>query len=315
MSQPSPLQRFKDALASDRPDEEVACEILALEPSLPDEAIDVMDEYLDWVSPLVQVALIDAYYRMTGCDYHAGDLEAIRRAALASIETDEDVFAAATIALARQEGQSDDSWSDVEIEAVVRRPPRKKAVGIRPPDTITVMIHGTWASDGTWWRKGGDFFEYARRDLGLADLYDRKDAFRWSGSNSDVSRSRAARELGQWLNSHRAASVRVFAHSHGANVASLATQRGAKIDRLVMLSPPVRKDYLPNWRNIRQAYNIQAKFDVVVGIARGGQWFKGLTRSKKIKERKLRVRGHSASHDPRVWKDEKLDRFVGLPWD
>ena len=72
------------------------------------------------------------------------------------------------------------------------------------------MIHGTWASDGKWWRKGGDFFEYARRDLALADLYDQKDAFQWSGSNSDGSRSKAGRELGKWLESHRAASVRVF---------------------------------------------------------------------------------------------------------
>ena len=72
----------------------------------------------------------------------------------------------------------------------------------------------------------------------------------------------------------------------------------------------VRKDYYAKWGNVAEAFNIQAEFDPVVAIARGGQWFK----HAKVKEKELKAYGHSASHDPKVWKDEKLGKFIGIPW-
>lgn len=318
MKRPTTLQRFESALEPRVSPHDAACRITALAPRLPEQAIAVMDVHLAAAHPLVQVAIIDAYFTLTGCDYHIDDLARIQATALRA--HDEDVYAAATIALARQAGEPEGTWVErgfeiLGVSAPSGRPRRKGLAAPRPPETITIMIHGTWASDGSWWRPGGDFFEYVRTDLGLDDLYGKQDQFKWSGRNRDSSRDKAARELHQWIASHKAASVRVFAHSHGANIASLATREGARLDRLVMLSPPVRKDYLPTWKNVGEAYNIQARFDAVVAIAQGGQWFKDVMKPGRVRERKLKSRGHSASHDPEVWKQERLANFVGLPWD
>jgi hypothetical protein len=77
-----------------------------------------------------------------------------------------------------------------------------------------------------------------------------------------------------------------------------------------MLSPPVRKDYFAKWSNVKAAYNIQADHDPVVAIARGGKWFgKG-----RVLEKELSANGHSASHNPQVWRREGLAGFIGIPW-
>ncbi|HIE99500.1 MAG: alpha/beta hydrolase [Fuerstiella sp.] len=180
----------------------------------------------------------------------------------------------------------------------------------RIPDEITIVIHGTWASDGIWWRPNGDFFEYVKTELGRSDLYGKSDQFKWSGKNRHSQRRRAGADLSKWLKSHVAREVNVFGHSHGANVAMLATHQGIYMDRLVMLSPPVRSDYFANWQNVGKAYNIQASFDPVVAIASGGQWFK----NGVVKEKKMKASGHSSSHDPAVWRAEKLAKFIGMPW-
>jgi alpha-beta hydrolase superfamily lysophospholipase len=103
--------------------------------------------------------------------------------------------------------------------------------------------------------------------------------------------------------------LEVYAHSHGANVVMLSTHEGLPVHKLVMLSPPVRNDYFADWNLVEEAYNIQAAFDPVVGIARGGQWF---NLPGKVKEKKLNARSHSASHDPRTWEDNGVPAFVGL---
>ena len=90
----------------------------------------------------------------------------------------------------------------------------------------------------------------------------------------------------------------------------LSTKMGLEIDRLVMMSPPVRKDYFANWQKVKQAYNIQASFDAVVGIAHGEQWFPA--NLNKIKQKEIPYWSHSASHDPQAWKDQQLPAFVGL---
>jgi pimeloyl-ACP methyl ester carboxylesterase len=222
---------------------------------------------------------------------------------------------AARIALGRINGLSMDrfdEWGDgqIEITATAQRRRARRRGLVEAISEITIIIHGTWASDGTWWRPGGDFFEFARTDLNRADLYDRSDLFMWSGKNRDSKRRQAALALDKWLRGHPARKVNVFAHSHGGNVAMLATHQGIRIDRLVMLSPPVRPDYFASWGNVGQAFNIQASHDPVVAMARGGQWF----RLPQVSEKELRAGGHSASHDPGVWRSERVANFVGVPW-
>ena len=74
--------------------------------------------------------------------------------------------------------------------------------------------------------------------------------FDWSGGNSDSARQQAAADLAIQIRfyrkNHPCEPVRVVAHSHGGNVALLASQfRGVYIDELVTLGTPIVADYRP----------------------------------------------------------------------
>lgn len=312
MARQSALQQLKSVLAGKASSATKAAMIMVLEPELPDAAIAVLDAALHGADPILQVAIMDVYFEMTGDDYHKADLERILVQASSGGDASEETYMAARLALgriSRSEGDALNEWGDSGFEIAAIATGRRGA----PPearDSITVMIHGTWASDGEWWRPSGDFFEYVKKELLRTDLYGEKDQFKWSGKNRDSKRRKAGASLGEWLGAHPAAEVNVFAHSHGANVAMLSTHNDTRIDRLVMLSPPVRKDYFAKWNNVGKAFNIQADFDPVVAIARGGQWFK----RPEVNEKKLEANGHSASHDPEVWRDESVGNFIGIPW-
>ncbi len=307
-------EKLKAVLAGNTDVAHQFVEIVALAPSLPEQAIQTLDDALAGADPLLQVAIMDCYFEMSGDRYHEADLEALMKKAARMGDAGEQLYMAARLALGRVNGLSMDQldgWGDSEIEITAASIPPTTRAGGEEAASVTVVIHGTFASNGKWWRKGGDFFEYLRTDLGLNDAYDKADLFKWSGKNRDKKRREAGIALSAWLKAHPAAKVNIFAHSHGANVAMLATHDAdTRFERLVMLSPPVREKYLADWGKVGQSFNIQASFDPVVAIAKGGQWF----RNEHVIEKKLKASGHSASHEPKVWRDEGLAAFVGLPW-
>ena len=309
------LARLKSILKSKKSSAEKVVRIIELAPELPDEAIAVLDDALADADPLLQVGIMDAYFEMTADKYHEQDLEAIMSRAKTLGDEGEELYMAARVALGRINGLSMDSldeWGDSQIDITATSQRRRVSRGRRPKvaDEITIIIHGTFASNGKWWRSGGDFFEYVKKDLNRSDLYGQTDQFKWSGKNRDRKRRQASVALKSWLKGHPSKKVNIFAHSHGANVAMLATHKDVYIDRLIMLSPPVRKDYFAKWANVGVAHNIQASFDPVVAIAHGGQWFN----LSQVKEKKLKASGHSASHEPDVWRREKLANVIGIPW-
>ncbi len=303
----TPLARLKAILASGDPAVDQAVAITELVPDLERDALDPIGEAMASAETLVRVALMDAHFEITRSRTYKQDLIRILDSAEARGDGGEELYMAARLALGRVNRRSKDAlgeWGDGGLEIAAAR-------GLRVHrERITIIVHGTWASDGTWWRPQGDFFEYVRTELDRRDLYDRQDLFMWSGKNRDSSRRKASASLEKWLKSHPSAEVNVFGHSHGANVAMLATQRDVKFHRLVMLSPPVRKDYFAKWSNVREAFNIQARKDPVVAIARGGKVFD----LPQVKELTLRAKGHSSTHDPAVWRAERPDRFIGMPW-
>lgn len=313
----SPLAEFRKILRSRASAAKKATRIIELAPTLPEEALPVMDEFLDAADPLVQVAIMDAYFEMTGDDYHEEDLISIMNTAARRADGEE-LYLAARIALGRVLGDPHDAWQAPNIAIMGfrsrgRRPSISGRGRRQSRESITLLIHGTWASDEEWWQPGGDFFEYVKNDLLRSDLYGARDRFRWSGRNRGRDRRRAGTSLAGWLRAHPSAEVNVFAHSHGANVAMLSTWSGVAIDRLVMLSPPVREDYFADWNQVGQAFNIQSSFDPVVAIARGGKWFadRGI---HFVSELELEANGHSVSHESEVWEDEGVADFVGIPW-
>ena len=164
------------------------------------------------------------------------------------------------------------------------------------------MVHGTWAANGTWWRPAGDFYEFVRTFR--SDLYSGNDLFRWTGGYSDGARAQAAQTLKQWVAGKGFAGLDLFAHSHGANAAMLATQLGMRAGKLILLSCPVHPHkYFPEFANTTRVISIRVKLDLVILADRGGQKFK----HPKIEENVLPIWFiHSASHDPQVWQDHNV---------
>lgn len=321
MAKKQSLEALKKALASRYAPSKKSALITELSAGIPKKkGSKLLEDALDGAAPLVQVAIMDGLHELTGTEAYQQPLEDMLGQAASMGDDGEELYIATRLALGRVNGLGKDAmdeWGDSGIAITAVRTTRGAARGatrgaVKPKhrSSITIIIHGTWAADGKWWRPKGDFYNYLKKDLKLADLYGGSDRFKWSGKNRGSSRRKAATSLTQWIKAHPADQVNVFAHSHGANVAMLATRKSTRIHRLVMLSPPVREDYYADWRKVGQAYNIQANFDPVVAIARGGQWFK----IPQVKEKKLKANGHSSSHDPDVWKKEKLAKFIGIPW-
>lgn len=274
--------------------------------SLPDDAVgatQILEEALDG-SPLeLRVALLDALFRLHGDSDIAQELIAIMDSPPARGDEGEELYMMARIALNRIENDDQDVLSG-ETDGL-----DLMAFSITDGDgKLAVLVHGTWAKNGTWWRRGGDFHTYLKDQLGLDHLYSGEAPFIWSGRNRDRSRRDAAQSLKEWVRRHNPGQLEIYAHSHGANIAMLATHDGMSIHKLVMLSPPVRQDYYAQWDEVGEAFNIQASFDPVVGIARGGRWFD----LPQVRELELVHSGHSSSHSPEVWEQNRVPSFLGL---
>jgi hypothetical protein len=174
----------------------------------------------------------------------------------------------------------------------------------REPIHSTTIVHGTWAAGGDWWRPQGGFHHYLLSNA-APDLYAGPDPFGWSGSWSDSARRKGAQQLAAWATAHQASCLNLFTHSHGGNLAMLATQRGLMIGRLILLSCPVHwAKYQPKPGSVGNALSIRTHLDLVILGDAGGQRF---PKDSGIREQVLGLWfSHTASHDPEVWKARHL---------
>jgi hypothetical protein len=136
--------------------------------------------------------------------------------------------------------------------------------------TVFILIHGTWGSDGIWYQPGGDFCNALT--LSASANQAAVVPFRWSGNNTDKARKEAAYTLMQLIRSYPApVRLCIIAHSHGGNVALLASQLFAidyamhkRIDAVYLLGTPAnRREYKPDMRVINNVYNIISFEDMV----------------------------------------------------
>lgn len=184
---------------------------------------------------------------------------------------------------------------------------------------MLIVIHGTGAAGYTWWHFNSSFSTYLDQVTG-GDLYKNQDQFSWTGGRRDSHRQTAADKLVDWLQAHPATYYTIVAHSHGGNVAMLATRKGAKIDRLILLGTPIRTDYTPDLRNVGLIYNVFSTKDLfqiggVVPYSRG----EGRTLGDSEKLVNVLVhRGHlppplnvhSLLHDENLWRAFNLDQLL-----
>ncbi len=182
----------------------------------------------------------------------------------------------------------------------------RPAAGGKPSHT-SLIVHGTFASNETWWQPGGDFHSYLRTNV-RSDLYSAGDRFEWSGGYSDRARDRAAKELRIWVDQHKLEGLDLFTHSHGGSVAMLANQAGLNIGLLVLLSCPVYVDkYFPNFSRVRKVVSIRVRMDLVILADGGGQRFS----DPRIQEHVLPLWfNHFATHDPQVWRQQNVPAML-----
>jgi hypothetical protein len=178
----------------------------------------------------------------------------------------------------------------------------------------TVLVAGTWALNSPWWKPEGDFNAYSTGTLPplprTAPLpptppwstpYAAADYYSWSGGYSDAARALGAQDLVTWVNGHAAQGLDLVTHSHGGNVAMLATQPGLAITsrEMVLLSCPVHfPKYEPDFSKVQKIVSVRVHLDLVILADRGGQRFS----DPRIHENVLPVWfDHFATHDPQVW--------------
>ena len=122
---------------------------------------------------------------------------------------------------------------------------------------LTVLVHGTYSSAQT--------FTDAFRAAVAVTFGETPITWSWSGGDSDSDRRLAGVKLARYLLAYRTAhpceSINVVAHSHGGNVAYIAS-RWAQIDTLVTLGTPFGS-YMPAEDNVGEIINVYSPRDGV----------------------------------------------------
>jgi hypothetical protein len=194
----------------------------------------------------------------------------------------------------------------LRLRALTRSSPTKTA---KKPANTSLLVHGTFARTSSWWQPGGDFHNYVLGNV-RADLYGAADRFEWSGGYSDAARALGATELREWVDAHGLSGLDTFGHSHGANLAMLATQNGLTAGTLVLMSCPVHvPKYIADFTRVTRVVSVRVHLDLVILADRGGQRFN----HPNIEEHVLPVWfDHSATHDPAIWRRHGVKTLLGL---
>lgn len=212
--------------------------------------------------------------------------------------------------LARALKSSDHLISKVAATTIGRYDPRHKGLDPlllpskrrrpeRKPSRTSMLVHGTWARQNDWWMPGGDFHTYIKGVV-WPDLYSAPDRYEWSGGYSNGARSLAATELEAWIAVHHLDGMSLMTHSHGGNIAMLASWAGVHFDKLVLLSCPVHPEtYSLNFANVGRVVSIRVKLDLVLLADGSGLSFSDPRYNDHVLPVWFR---HSASHDPAVWR-------------
>jgi hypothetical protein len=135
---------------------------------------------------------------------------------------------------------------------------------------VFIIVHGTWSKAASWYAPGGHFFdliEQKARDLGHTAI-----TYTWSGYLDEAHRAAAGKALAKLIRSYPAdTEFYIIAHSHGGNVAILASQELGTIENnkhrikiVYALATPVDPThYMPDMNVIDYFYNLFSFKDAV----------------------------------------------------
>jgi pimeloyl-ACP methyl ester carboxylesterase len=183
--------------------------------------------------------------------------------------------------------------------------------------SMTLLIHGTWAATASWWKKNSPFWNYINQIT--HNVYAGDDPFFWSGANDHKARVLAADALLTWLDQHPSEHLTIIAHSHGGNVALLASEHQIKIDTLILLGTPIRLEYIPHLKNIKKIHNVFSTADIVQSfgtIPNRRNEGKTLGDSAEVENKRADNNGqgkspaHTELHTPATWDASQLNMLL-----
>lgn len=166
--------------------------------------------------------------------------------------------------------------------------------------SVFILIHDTWGADCSWYAPKGDFFD------ALEDTVSAKDSavvsFRWSGGCGHEARIKAAYSLVKLIKTYDlTTAIFLVAHSHGGNVATLASHFLAeeednkyRIRALFTLGTPVMSNYLPNMKVILYLYNLFSFEDIIQTVL--GVSSREYPTHKRIANLRVVVNGKEPDH-------------------
>ncbi len=189
--------------------------------------------------------------------------------------------------------------SPIADKKVIKQPKSRKR---RRKSNTAVLAHGTFAANANWYRPGGDFYDTLKAKRPDLDVHDR--SFRWTGAYSDKARRADAELLKQWIPDQGLTIPDFFAHSHGGTVAHLATRKGVRFDRLVLMGWPVHKKWYPDFSNVKRIIDVRVRLDLVVLLDGGSQRFR--SNQFTIEEHRNGWFDHSSTHEAAYWDDHGL---------
>lgn len=196
-----------------------------------------------------------------------------------------------------------------------------------PPDPAAdaTLVHGTWARGGQWWRPDGSLFQYLQEEVGLfPHLYRGPDPFKWSGYFSfrlwakethDWNRQQAADSLAWWAHRRLKPEPDLIGHSYGGSLLMMATQAEKRVRGLVLLSPAVHRRCLPNPACYERILSVWTKLDLVLLADLATlSLLRSLPNATERRVRRRGLTGHSATHDPAVWRQSGLTDYLKDDW-
>lgn len=171
-----------------------------------------------------------------------------------------------------------------------------------------LIIHGTWTSNFSWHMPGGDFYDA----LSQATHPTQVSFYLWSGKNSPAARLHAAKKLVEFLEDHIPVSfeLNLVCHSHGSNVANMASQIMAqnpklhgRIKRIFSLGTPVQlPNYAPDMRVISEYYHLFSFNDFIQPVF--GVFLREYPAHERIANVAVTINGtepmHSDLHNPLI---------------
>lgn len=174
---------------------------------------------------------------------------------------------------------------------------------------IYILIHGTWSHDASWPMPDGAFFNELVKSTAKSNAI--IVPYNWSGKLSHTSRVHAATGLAQVIQSYPIdADIYLVGHSHGGNVALLASQILGKdrhnrhtIRALYALGTPIdMEEYFPDMDIITNVYNFFSRGDMVQPVF--GKFGREFTQHNRIANLRITIDskdpGHSDLHHPVV---------------